>query len=109
MAEGDRSHVHSEECIVLARIRLRVMRSEIELNQAIVRAYEAHTATLVDAVMSAERSTTRLNINDILRVIPSMTPPPLRRQTNMTNTNMSAFTFSDNDINNLNDEDILPQ
>lgn len=74
------SHEHNEECVVLARARLRVLRSEIALNQAFIRAYEEHTANLVEIVAFVERNLTRANVNELLRLIPGMSPPALRRQ-----------------------------
>jgi len=66
----------------LARARIRVMRSEISLNQAIIDAYEEHTANLVEIVGFIERNMTRLNVQELLRIIPGLTPPVLRRQSN---------------------------
>jgi hypothetical protein len=65
---------------VLTRARLRVLRSEIALNQAITRATQEHTARLVQIVVDLERSTLRLNMNDVIRAVPSLSPPQLRRQ-----------------------------
>lgn len=94
-------HVHDGECFVLTRARLRVLRSEISLNQAITRANQEHTARLVQIVVDLERSTLRLNMNDVIRTVPSLSPPQLRRQHAEV---MSRSPLSDitNTINNRN-------
>lgn len=74
------THDHTEECLILARARLRALRSEIALNQAFIRAYDEHNANLVEIVAYVERNLTRSNMADILRVFPGLSPPALRRQ-----------------------------
>lgn len=94
-------HQHRQECIELARARLRVMRSQIEMNRTIIAAYERHTALIVEMVMMIERSTTRLNMNDVLRTIPIMSPPTMARQHAGFINARHAFDFTDEAIDNL--------
>jgi hypothetical protein len=94
------AHAHDRECFVLARARLRVLRSEIAFNQAVMRAQEEHTARLVQIVVDLERNTIRLNMNDVIRSMPSLTPPGIERRTplrDITNT-----------VHNRNDENRNP-
>jgi len=107
MANNEDDHVHGEECIELARARLRVLRSMIEMNNNIIAAYERHTAHVVEVVMEIERSTTRLNMNDVLRAVPTMGPPAMRRQHAGFIPASQTFDFSDEAINAL--ENNLPQ
>lgn len=72
---NDSAHFHLEECAILARARIRLLRSEIAMNQAIIRAREEHSANLVDVVSHLQRTFTRLDINDLMRLIPEMSPP----------------------------------
>lgn len=67
-------HRHNEECIYLARARVRALRSEIAMNQAIIEARNAHVAELHDIVAYVQSHLTRANIRDIIRMIPEMRP-----------------------------------
>ena len=89
-------HRHNEECVYLARARVRALRSEIAMNQAIIEARNAHVAELHEIVAYVRRHLTRANIRDIIRMIPEMRP---------------YFPLTDNDINNqaeTNNENIPP-
>ena len=68
------THMHTEDCVFLARARVRVLRSEIRMNQMIIDARQAHINELYEVVLWIQRNVARASIRDIIRMIPEIRP-----------------------------------
>jgi hypothetical protein len=98
-------HVHNDDCIILARARVRVLRSEIVMNEAIVAARNDHVDRLMEIMDYIERNVTRVNYAHIIRSMPELRPYfPLVDITDQIANEMNQQNYE----NNSNQENIDP-
>ena len=94
MAMDSPPHSHSSDCALLARARIRILRSEIQMNTRITAAHNEHVRVVEEVIRWLETNITRSDASSLLGLIPDMFPPVLRRQfgTDVT----SAYTNNEN-------------
>jgi len=105
MSDDNQSRV--DAYMHLARIRIRIMRSQMAMNQAIMDSYNHHTMILMEAVAEIERDMMHVDVAEVIRTIPTMRPPMLMRQHGGFISAADATALIDEDINNANG--LLPQ